>query len=137
MLIKNYGCKCNISGVQLEARYLQIDHRIPYLIQNDAYQDTTDTSNFMLLSASINRAKSWSCEHCENWISIKDPLICKTCYWAYPENYKHVAMQQIRRLDIIWQNDEVSEYEALLNESRQNNQFFPDFVKEILRKHLK
>lgn len=59
-----------------------------------------DAGGYMLLCASANRAKSWSCEHCENW-KLRDANICKSCYWAYPESYTHVAMQEIRRLDIM------------------------------------
>jgi hypothetical protein len=69
--------------------------------------------DFMLLSGSANRAKSWSCEHCENWISLKDRMVCTTCYWAYPEDYHHIAMRQIRRIDLIWQGDEIDTYEKL------------------------
>jgi predicted restriction endonuclease len=54
--------KCAICNGEFEERYLQIDHKIPYEVGGDinAKQDVTD---FMLLCASCNRAKSWSCEH--------------------------------------------------------------------------
>jgi len=58
---------------------------------------------FMLLSSSANRAKSWSCEHCENWQSLKKKEICLSCYWAHPEDYAHVAMRQVRRVDLAEQ----------------------------------
>jgi hypothetical protein len=36
------------------------------------------------------------------------------CYWAVPEtDYTHIATQLIRRLDLIWQGDNVSPYEQL------------------------
>src|ERR1035438_8358809 len=52
-------------------------------------------------------------EHCENWKSTKDKNICLSCYWAFPEKYSHVAMRQIRRVDLVWQGEEVAQYEKL------------------------
>lgn len=67
----------------------------------------------MLLDASSQRAKSWSCEACENWKAIQDEAICRACLWAFPENYSHIAMKQVRRVDVQWQDDEVAVFDAL------------------------
>lgn len=136
-LITRYGQKCLISNAELEGRALQIDHRIPYEIIGDSEEKDLDVEDFMLLSGTSNRAKSWSCEHCENWTNNKEIDICKTCYWAYPENYSHVAMDQIRRLDLTWQKKEIKEYEALKEESDEVGEPLPKYVKDILRKNLK
>ena len=112
-LIGKYGCKCFIYYEEMEARDLQIDHRIPFEIGGDDENKILDPENFMLLSGSANRAKSWSCEHCDNWNSIKSRAICLTCYWAYPENYSHIAMNPIRRIDLIWQGKEIEIYEKI------------------------
>ncbi|TAN77018.1 MAG: hypothetical protein EPN14_07405 [Gallionella sp.] len=90
----------------------------------------------MLLSGSANRAKSWSCEHCENWNNIKDRTICLTCYWAYPENYSHIATRQIRRLDLVWQGKEIDIYEKLKTEAHLLEKEIPSFVKEILEREI-
>ena len=136
-LITRYGQKCLISNAELEGRALQIDHRIPYEITGDSQQKELDVEDFMLLSGTSNRAKSWSCEHCENWLKKKDVAICKTCYWAYPENYYHVAMNEIRRMDLTWQKAEIKEYEALKEESDEIGEPLPKYVKDILRNSLK
>lgn len=136
-LITKYGQKCLISNAELEGRALQIDHRIPYEIIGDNKKKELDVGDFMLLSGTSNRAKSWSCEHCENWLKKKDIEICKTYYWAYPENYSHVAMNQIRRMDLIWQKAEIQEYEALKNESNEVGEPLPKYVKQILRRSIK
>jgi uncharacterized protein with PQ loop repeat len=91
----------------------------------------------MLLCGSANRAKSWSCEHCENWKSIKDKNICLSCYWAYPEKYGHVAMRQIRRIDLVWQGEEVARYDKLKEDAAKSGLEIPQFVKEVLAKVLK
>jgi hypothetical protein len=114
---------------------LQIDHRIPYEVGGD--DSSLDTEQFMLLSGSANRAKSWSCEHCENWRILKRVDICRTCYWAYPEQYEHVAMTQVRRLDILWEHDEINDYEQLANEAKSLNKDLPKHVKDILQNLLK
>ncbi|MEY4768090.1 MAG: hypothetical protein RL637_729 [Pseudomonadota bacterium] len=132
-LIAKYSCKCFIYQEIINERDLQIDHRVPFEINGN---NETDIENFMLLSSSANRAKSWSCEHCENW-QQKDKQICLTCYWAFPEDYSHIAMLQIRRMDLIWQNNEVEKYEALKKQAILNNQTLPEFVKSIIDRVLK
>ncbi len=136
-LIEKYGCKCFIYLEQVDERDLQIDHRIPYEVGGDGEDDELRPENFMLLSGSANRAKSWSCEHCENWSNTRDRTICLTCYWAYPENYSHIAMRQIRRLDLIWQGEEVETYEKLKAEAASLDKEIPLFVKEILDKEMR
>ena len=104
----------------LQTQYLQI------------YRNELNPEDFMLLSGSANRAKSWSCEHCENWNNIKDRTICLTCYWAYPDNYSLIAILQIRRLDLIWQGEEIELYEKIKAEATSLEKEIPLFVKEIL-----
>jgi hypothetical protein len=69
-LIEKYGSKCFVYLEEMDERLLQIDHRIPYEISGEP--DESDVDMFMLLSPSANRAKSWTCEHCENWF-VKSP----------------------------------------------------------------
>lgn len=105
-LIRLYGARCFIYSEPMSEQELQIDHRIPYAIAGESRQMKPE--EFMLLCGSANRAKSWCCEHCENWRRLKRKDICALCYWAYPEHYDHVAMNARRRLDLMWQGDEVS-----------------------------
>jgi len=128
-LIGIYGSKCNICSGPFKERYLQIDHRVPYEVGGDTERDKKD---YQLLDGSCNRAKSWSCEHCENWIEKKDPDICKTCYWATPESYEHIAMRNIRRVDVMWDEDEIKVYDKLKREAAKIP--MPDFVKLVLSK---
>lgn len=117
-------------------RELQIDHRVPYEIAGDNGSNSDDLSEYMLLCASANRAKSWSCENCLNW-KTKDIVACKTCYWAYPESYTHIAMRDIRRLDLLWVGEEVSEYDLLIKEATRVQEDAPEYVKNVLRNHFK
>lgn len=91
-LIEKYGSVCFVYLQPMEERLLQIDHRIPYEIGGEQAEDDIDC--YMLLSPSANRAKSWTCEHCPNWTQ-KDVSFCLNCFWAYPENYTHIAGKDV------------------------------------------
>ena len=132
-LINRYGCKCFIYLEEVEKRELQIDHCVPFEVDGEP---DLEPENFMLLSGA-NRAKSWSCEHCENWKSIKDKSICLSCYWAYPENYTHIAMRKVRRIDLIWQGDDIETYERIKQQAARLNKGIPEFIKEILYKKIR
>lgn len=136
-LIEKYGCKCFIYLEEIDKRELQIDHRVPYEVGGDSAEAELNPEDFMLLSESANRAKSWSCEQCENWKITKDKTICLSCYWAYPENYSHIAMRQIRRLDLIWQGEEVGTYEKLKAKAHSLEKEIPLLVKEIIENELR
>ncbi len=135
-LISNFGCKCFIYQEIMNEKDLQIDHRIPFEVDGDGSNDM-NPDNFMLLSGSANRAKSWSCEQCENWLNKKDKSICLSCYWAYPENYLHIAMLPIRRVDLIWQGENVEQYEKLKEQAISRQQTIPDFIKQIIENEFK
>ncbi len=135
-LIEKYGCKCFIYLENIDESELQIDHRVPYEVGGNGESVEQNPDDFMLLSGSANRAKSWSCEHCDNWQTLKDKKICLSCYWAYPEDYSHVAMRQVRRLDLIWQDKEVGKYEKLKSDAKQSGQTMPEFVKELIEKAI-
>ncbi len=135
-LIKKYGVRCNIYLEPFPVRELQIDHRVPFEIAGDSEKLSDDVNEYMLLSASANRAKSWSCENCPNWKSKKLES-CKSCYWAYPESYSHIAMRDIRRLDLLWAEEEIVEYETLIEEVNGVKENAPEYVKNVLRSHFK
>jgi len=78
-LIAHYGARCSICGGKFEARYLQIDHRVPYEVAGDQGLGERNVEDYQLLCGECNRAKSWSCEHCPNWLQEKQPQICLTC----------------------------------------------------------
>lgn len=135
-LIHQYGSKCFIYLETMNENELQIDHRIPYGIGGDTENPELHPEDFMLLSGSANRAKSWSCEHCENWKILKDKSFCLSCYWAFPENYLHIAMRQVRRTDLIWQGQEVEKYEKLKVTAQELGQDIPKFIKELIEKFI-
>jgi len=133
LLIKRSGCKCDVCLTEYEARYLQVDHRVPYEVGGEGGRESA-SDEFQLICGSCNRAKSWSCEHCTNWTDDKQVKSCQTCYWVSPEAYKHVALRPIRRLDVTWTGDETREYDQLARQAKKVDQPLPEFVKAVLRK---
>jgi len=131
-LLNKYGNKCALYNEFYDESLLQIDHRVPYEIGGDP-EDMMDLSKFMLLSPSANRAKSWACEHCDNWI-VKKIAICETCYYAHPENYEHIAEKQERCIDVLFRgDDEISLYNKIKKKSLEDKTSIQEAFKSILK----
>jgi hypothetical protein len=131
-LIDRSGCSCAICITAYESRYLQVDHKIPYEVGGEG-GGAAVPDEFQLLCGSCNRAKSWSCEHCTNWTRDRKPKVCQSCYWASPESYKHVALRAVRRLEIVWTEQEVAEFDRLAKAARKAGRAVPEYMKAALR----
>lgn len=136
-LVGTHGARCAIYLEKFSERELQVDHRVPFEVLGDARDTAQRPEDYMLLCGSANRAKSWSCEHCVNWLELKKPEICRKCYWAYPDNYTHIAMRQARRADILWTEHEIADYEKLKQRTAQLQKNIPSYVKEVIAQHLR
>ena len=99
-LIDIYGSRDAFTGEECHPRYLQIDHRVPYRVAGETVFDESRLEDYMLLDASSQRAKSWSCEQCHNWQEAKEVDICGSCFWAFPEQYTHIAGREVRALPL-------------------------------------
>lgn len=133
-LVTMYGAKDAFTGTAMDERYLQIDHRVPYeVIGDDSSATALDPKEFMLLEASSNRAKSWSCEHCENFKVKHEPELCKRCFWASPEDYDHIAGSASRRVDVVWTGSETNDYDKLKAEAEARSVDLAAFIKKKLR----
>lgn len=135
VLVELCDSRCHICLDRHEERYLQVDHRVPYEVAGDAVR-SADPQDFMLLCGSCNRAKSWSCEHCENWTEGRSVVVCQGCYWARPETYTHMAMREVRRTDVVWSGVEIDEFDRLKAEADSVPTSLPEHVKSVIRKHL-
>lgn len=135
-LVDQLGSRCAICLTSMETRYLQVDHRVPFQVGGEGAGERK-TEEFMLTCGSCNRAKSWSCEHCLNWLETHEPAVCKTCYWASPEAYQHVATQELRRLDVTWQDQEVVEYDRLAKLAKKSGIQVGEYVKLLVQSATK
>jgi len=136
-LVEKDGCRCFICLEVFEERYLAVDHRVPYEIRGERKPLQRKLADYMLLCMSCNRAKSWSCEHCPNRLVEKSVAVCESCYWARPEDYKHIALRAIRRLDVVWTEKEIEVYERLRALACRSGARIPDYVKTVIAKHLR
>ena len=131
-LMEKYGAKCFVYLETMDESVLQVDHRIPYEIGGE--HDENDIEYYMLLSPSANRAKSWTCEHCENW-ERKDIDFCLRCFWAHPENYDHVAGKYERIISLVFTGNEIEDYYKLIELSGEEKA--QEVIKKIIHEHLK
>lgn len=130
-LIDRYGCRCYLYGEEYPSRLLQPDHRIPYEIGGDPY-DMNNLDCFMLLSPSANRDKSWACEHCEKW-KIRDVEFCKSCYYAFPEHYEHIAGKQEKKIELVFENDDIDIYNKIVEIADEHSLSSKDVIKRLLQ----
>lgn len=131
-LIEKYGAKCFVYLKTMDESVLQVDHRIPYEIGGE--HDEKDIDYYMLLSPSANRAKSWTCEHCENW-ERKDSSFCLHCFWAHPENYEHVAGKYEKVVSVVFTGDEIADYHKLIAISGEEKA--QELIRQIIHEYLK
>ncbi len=136
-LIESLGEKSTVSGEHYDERYLQIDHRIPYEVAGDDVASESDTDKFMLLTGAEQRQKSWSCESCKNFLKLKRKDICKSCYWAYPENHSHIAMEEARNLMITWKGEEAKDFDLIQKESNILGESIQGYIKNAALKDIK
>jgi len=127
-LIHAAGDKCQICGA---THNLQVDHRIPYEVAGESQRGEAEP--YQILDGSCNRKKSWACEHCPNWLKIKSLDVCRSCYWASPTDYTHVAMEEQRRADLVWIGDEVKDFERIKREAEQHERSVPEEIKRIVK----
>jgi len=132
-LVAAGGERCAVCGGSFPARALQIDHRVPYEIAGDSSVPNADpTQEFMLLCGSCNRAKSWSCEHCENWRSLRNSETCLTCMWGSPGEYSHIALEERRWVQLNWTGSEAKHYDRLRQKSSEHGMDIEEYIKYIL-----
>ena len=130
-LIARYGSRDAITGQRMDARYLQIDHRVPYEVAGEEVHDEANLEEYMLLDGSSQRAKSWSCEQCNNWKSEHNTEVCRSCFWAFPEEYSHVAGEQVRRIYVEWRGSEVDAFQRLQARAERENITIAELLKRL------
>jgi len=133
-LIARYGSRDAITGERYEARHLQIDHRIPYEVAGESAYDEDQLDAYMLLDGSSQRTKSWSCEQCPNWQENRDESVCRSCFWAFPEDYTHIAGEHVRRVDIEWRGAEVEVFERIRERAEREDTTIAAYIKRLLRR---
>lgn len=131
-LVTLYGSMDTLTGTPYDARYLQIDHRVPFEVAGDDTSNELDPTKFMLLTGASQRQKSFSCEQCNNLKKEKDIAICDKCYWANPESYEHIALRNIRQVTVTFEGDDIELFDSLKLSDDSN-----DLLITLIKNHLK
>lgn len=130
-LIEEHGAYDYLYLVKCDPKDLQIDHRIPFEIGGEGDEAEGD-SRYMLLSASANRLKSHACENCENW-NKRDPEMCRRCFWAYPEDYDHIAGREERLIMLLLEDkQDIRQWDELKEAVGEEDAL--DYLKEAIRR---
>ncbi len=65
----------------------------------------------------------------------KSMKVCESCYWAYPEEYTHIEMQEIKLLQVMWKGkNEIKEYIRLKTLCKERGLSLQDCIKDIIKK---
>lgn len=103
--------KCAHCGQAEPAIKLSPDHRIPR-----SRDGTNDDHNWQPLCEQCNNAKSSACQGCS--------LNCNVCFWAFPEDYKPIIIQDENREQIRRAAEK-----AKLDQSDLANQILRDYFR--------
>jgi HNH endonuclease len=129
-LLEKYGARCALCGGLFDATFLQVDHRVPYEVAGETEAENADA--FMLVCGSCNRTKSWACEHCENWMEKQEVGICKECYWASHTEYRHIAMVDARRADVVWLGKDSKTFDKFRAMCKKSSETIQDGIKKAV-----
>jgi len=58
--------------------------------------------------------------------------VCRTCYWGNPEDYSHIALRQMRRVDLVWDAGEIDEHDRMSRLAMEAEERLADFIKRLL-----
>ncbi|MEW6532213.1 MAG: HNH endonuclease [Thermodesulfobacteriota bacterium] len=136
-LLERSAGACEICCGKFDETYLQIDHRVPYEVAGELRPDEIEGDDLLLICASCQRRKSWSCEHCKNWLGPKKEATCRVCFWSRPENYAHIASADARRIEISWVGPEVRQYEALVQKAARKGLSLNQYVKLLFEQDVR
>lgn len=126
-IIEAAGGKCQLCGAMHD---LQVDHRVPYQVAGESLKGQANA--YMVLCGTCNRRKSWICEHCPNLLKLRRSTICGSCYWANPEEHTHVAMEQIRRIDLVFGSNEAKQFDKFRKRCKTRGISVAQEIKEFL-----
>lgn len=128
-IIAAAGNKCELCGAGHD---LQVDHRVPYQVAGESLRN--EPNPYMALDGSCNRRKSWECEHCDNFTKYRKFQVCHQCYWANPREHKHVAMQPIRRIDLVWNGSDCKVFDRFRQKCEREGKTVAEGFKSLLKR---
>ncbi len=92
---------CVFCRKQYERKFLTADHRVPHRVAGNSLTDAEGLQAYQVACYPCNNRKQQGCRACTNQQTTKDIAKCRTCYWAYPDKYEHIAGKHERRLTLV------------------------------------
>jgi hypothetical protein len=66
-------------------------------------------------------------------LKYKRVVYCHSCYWADPEKHTHVAMEKLRRVDVVFSRDETKAFDKFRRQAQRHSQSVRDRIKEVVQ----
>lgn len=135
-LVRIYGSRCAYCGEKLEPRKLQVDHRLPVKYFGELNEKEKDNpQNYLLLCPECNRKKAEAVdEGCARTCYKTDDMnVIKSCYWYDPIGYTHVCMKPVRKIEVKWNEDDVGEYQTLIEVAKKQERSPQDIIKSLIK----
>jgi hypothetical protein len=133
MVLAHYGSVDWLTGAAMPATALTVDHRVPFRVLGDPEIPDWRVEELMPLDKSSQRSKSWACEACANY-RIRKPDTCRKCFWAFPESYEHIAMEPLRRMDMVWRGSDVALHDRMKARAEAEGVTMHDLLLRLARK---
>jgi hypothetical protein len=99
-LLHSHDYKCSICRAIYDKKVLEADHCVPYQIVGNDLVRAEGLQALQPACPSCNTDKHKVCALCAN-MSEKDVNVCRSCYWASPSSYTHIATKSERRLVLV------------------------------------
>jgi len=64
---------------------------------------------------------------------IRDIEFCKSCYYAFPEHYEHIAGKQEKKIELIFENEDIDTYNKIIEIADEHRLSKKDLIKRLLQ----
>lgn len=58
---------------------------------------------------------------------------CKSCYYAFPEHYEHIAGKQEKKIELVFENDDIDIYNKIVEIADEHSLSSKDVIKRLLQ----
>ena len=63
--------------------------------------------------------------------------MCKTCYYAYPEEYQHIAGVREKQLNLVFNSEDIDLFNEIVEEANLHNTSYQSVVKRMIKYYQK
>ena len=63
--------------------------------------------------------------------------MCETCYYAYPEKYQHIAGKMEKKLNLVFDSEDMTLYEEIIKQAELHKISYQNAVKRMIEYYQK